>query len=126
MKNTENEINFTTNSTRNSISSSGLNKNYIFNNNNVNLNNSVYDIDENTLMDEKVKKIKRNYVEYYTKNLNNLEKFKFYNEILDSIIFENKEPEMKELVIIDKLFSINSEDHQYINESNINDSVNQF
>lgn len=124
-KDSEFDNNTTINSNRNTINGSSLNKNNIFNshNNNLILNNSVYDLDRNILFDENIRKIQKNYVEYYSKNLNDMEKYKFYNEILNSINFENKQPEIKDIIQIDKLFGVNSDDNPNLNTTNLNDSV---
>lgn len=129
IKDSEFENNSTINSNRNKISSSDFNKNNIFNNNeitnnNTNLKNSIYDLDKNISVDENISKIQKNYVDYYSKNLNDLEKYKYYNEILNSINFENKEPEIKDIIQIDRLFRINSDENPNMNTTILNDSVN--
>lgn len=126
LKDSECENNTTVNLNRNAMSSSSLNRDNNNNNSNTMLNNSYYDLDRNASVDEGIKKIQRNYVEYYSKNLNDLEKYKFYNEILNSITFENKEPEIKDLIQIDRLFSVNSDDNPNLNITNLNDSVNSI
>lgn len=122
MKIKENEVEI--NSGFNSHRNSNFCKNNNFFNSN-NMNNSTYDIDKNINNEDFIKKVQKNYSDYYYKNINEIEKFKFYNDILKSINFENKAPEVKDIISIDKLFSINSDDNATINlnTTNLNDSV---
>ncbi len=115
--------NSTINSNKNPIGSPSFNKNNILNNNSTHINSSVYELDKNILIDENLQRIQKNYIEYYSKNMNDLEHYNFYHEILDSINFENKEPEIKDILVIDKLFGLNSDENPNINTTNMNDSV---
>jgi len=121
----DNDYYSSTGSNRNSFFGSNFVKNNIFNNN---LNNSEYDVDKSIYNEEFIKKVQRNYVDYYYKNESDLERYNFYNDILNSLNFENRKAENKDIIIIDKLFSLNTDESQNLNlnTTNLNESVNFF
>ncbi len=83
-----------------------------------NMNYSIYEIDKNINNDDFIRKIQKNYIDYYNKNISEIEKLKFYNDILNSIDFDNKRPEIKDILIINRLISIITDDNQLKNINN--------
>lgn len=104
-----------------------------FMDNNANSNNNyksliTFEVEKHIINEELIRKIQKNYVDYYLKNMIDMEKYRFYNQILNSINYENKEPQKLDLVYVDRLFSLTSDDNPPINlnSSALNGSVIDF